>query len=293
MSRPLSILWRGSLDSCNYSCTYCPFAKRTMSASGLAADRLQLERFVQWAKNASTWRLRVLFTPYGEALIHPWYQAALTSLSHAQHIDLVSIQTNGSGSWDWLNQANLQRLSLWITWHPSQISRSTFGARMRRLHEAGVQFSVGCVAVPDTLTEVEALRSELPNDIYLWVNAQRPKTEYDAHEIQRWTAIDPHFPLDLFSQASHGRSCRTGRDVISIDGDGDIRRCHFIPTVLGNLYRHTIDKILTERPCSRVRCECYIGYSHLDDLAMQNRVGASYFARLVRPETLPTSTLTG
>ena len=28
MQRPLEILWRGPLDSCNYSCDYCPFAKR-------------------------------------------------------------------------------------------------------------------------------------------------------------------------------------------------------------------------------------------------------------------------
>lgn len=284
MSRSMSLLWRGSLDSCNYSCAYCPFAKRAMDDAVLATDRTHLERFVHWVVTQSTHRLQILFTPYGEALIHPWYQEALFTLSHCAQVDLVSIQTNGSGPMQWIEKTNLARLSLWITWHPSQISRAKFLARIRSLHEAGVQLSVGCVAIPEAIENVEALRHELPDDVYLWVNAHRPGTRYDDAAMQRWSAIDPLFPLDLYPQASRGQSCRTGRDVFSVDGLGDIRRCHFIADVLGNLYVQGLESLVTERPCSRVRCECYIGYSHLDQVKMEDRVGVRYLARLQRPQ---------
>nr|WP_277874821.1 hypothetical protein [Leptolyngbya sp. FACHB-16] len=41
----LTILYRGSLVSCNYGCEYCPFAKRQQSAAELAVDRQSLDRF--------------------------------------------------------------------------------------------------------------------------------------------------------------------------------------------------------------------------------------------------------
>jgi sulfatase maturation enzyme AslB (radical SAM superfamily) len=44
----LTILYRGSLISCNYGCEYCPFAKRQQTAAELATDKQQLERFVNW-----------------------------------------------------------------------------------------------------------------------------------------------------------------------------------------------------------------------------------------------------
>ena len=42
------ILYRGPLDSCNYDCGYCPFAKRTNSREKIDSDREKLERFVAW-----------------------------------------------------------------------------------------------------------------------------------------------------------------------------------------------------------------------------------------------------
>ncbi len=40
------IQYRGSLKSCNYGCSYCPFAKRPSSPSELLKDREDWMRFV-------------------------------------------------------------------------------------------------------------------------------------------------------------------------------------------------------------------------------------------------------
>ena len=50
MSAPsLSVLYRGPLSSCNYGCTYCPFAKHHETDAEHAVDARALERFLQEA----------------------------------------------------------------------------------------------------------------------------------------------------------------------------------------------------------------------------------------------------
>ena len=69
----LSFLYRGPLESCNYGCVYCPFAKKVDSREDLAKDRTALERFVEWVAARTSDRVSVLFTPWGEGLIRRWY----------------------------------------------------------------------------------------------------------------------------------------------------------------------------------------------------------------------------
>jgi len=277
----LGILWRGPLDSCNYGCTYCPFAKRAPRKSMLSADRAALERFVAWARRAERWQLQVLFTPYGEALIWPWYRQALVELSRVPHVRQVSIQTNGSAPTDFLDEADLTRVSLWVTYHPTEITRADFVARIAALHEHGTPLSVGMVASPARIHEAEALRAELPGEVPFWLNAQKPGIRFGDEDVARLRALDPMFDLEMRRHRSRGQACRTGEDVISVNGDGTIRRCHFVDEVLGNLYVDDLSAVLQPRTCPRGTCECWIGYSHLTSLRARNAYPAeTLLARL-------------
>ena len=69
MALTLSILYRGPLASCNYGCGYCPFAKRHDTREALARDYAALARFIDWIEARPADRFKVLFTPWGEALI--------------------------------------------------------------------------------------------------------------------------------------------------------------------------------------------------------------------------------
>lgn len=264
----LSVLYRGPLASCNYDCPYCPFAKRRDSRAELRADRTALDRFVDWAtRNPDNDRLSVLFTPWGEGLSRSWYRDALVRLSRLPHLDRVAIQTNLACRLDWLAEADRRTVALWATYHPGQVRRETFLRRCDRLADLGVRFSVGIVGLPEHLAEARAVRAALPADVYLWVNAAEGH-RYTAGQEADWTALDPHFGYSVRPHLSAGVSCRTGDTVISVRGDGTVRRCHFVPTVLGNLYDGSYRSGLRPRPCPLAVCDCHIGYVHLETLPL-------------------------
>lgn len=290
----LSILYRGPLSSCNYACRYCPFAKRSETAQELAHDRACLERFVAWVRGRSADRIGVLFTPWGEALVRGWYQDALAALTNMPHVGKTAIQTNLSCNLDWLKACDLTRLSLWCTFHPSETTRNRFLAKCLELHALGVRFSVGVVGLKEHFSEIAALRRELPADVYLWVNAYKRDPDYytDAM-VAELTRFDPLFPLNNQHHPSRGEPCRAGSTVISVDGDGTVRRCHFIREPIGNLYTPDFERCLIERPCSNDTCGCHIGYVHLDRLRLYEIFGDGVLERVPAAHALPSPTEPG
>lgn len=285
----LALLYRGPLDSCNYACAYCPFALRGTSRSKRANDDAALARFVDWAQREQRFRLELAFTPYGEALIWPSYQEAVVSLSQLPHVGHVSIQTNGSGSMAFLDRCDRQKVSLWISFHPTQVEEAPFVAKVSSLHERGVRTSVGIVAVDEaTLVVAERLRDALPREVPMWVNARKPGGRYDAGERARWRAIDADFEVESRRHASRGRACSTGEDALSVEGDGTLRRCHFVDDVMGNLYADDVARLLAPRVCTRAACDCWIGYANLTHLGVRDHFepGALY-ARRRLPLLLP------
>lgn len=263
----LSLLYRGELSSCNYSCGYCPFAKQGDSAASMARDRRQVQRFVQWALGSPR-RLDILFTPWGEALVRKHYREALLELSHADSVVRVGIQTNLSLSPRWLREARVSRVKLWCTYHPAEVEFALFLRRIQVLLDLGVQFSVGMVAQLEHLQQIEAMRAALPPEVYLWLNAWdgRPADYYSTADVLRLSRIDPHFPFNLAPDLSLGARCRAGNTALSVNGEGQVRPCHFLSTDLGNLYDGSFESRLVVRPCSNMRCDCYIGYALREDL---------------------------
>ena len=276
----LSLLYRGPLASCNYDCPYCPFAKRRDSPEQLRADRAALARFVDWAAaNPDGHRLSVLFTPWGEGLSRRWYRDAIVRLSQLSHVDRVAIQTNLACQLRWLSDVDIRSAALWATYHPGQVSRTRFLAQCATLDRLGVRYSVGVVGLPPHLDEARALRASLRPETYLWVNAAEGYT-YDAAEESDWTAIDPHFGYSARPHASGGHECRTGESVLSVLGDGTVRRCHFVPTPLGNLYDGSYLAALRPRPCENAFCDCHIGYVHLKRLPLDRVFAGGVLERI-------------
>jgi MoaA/NifB/PqqE/SkfB family radical SAM enzyme len=269
MACDLTILYRGPLASCNYRCHYCPFTKRQDTRADLAADRQALERFAGWAQGFSDGRLSVFFTPWGEGLIHPWYQEALVALTNTGHLDRVVIQTNLSCPVDWVDRCNTDRLALWCSYHPTQTQRSRFTAQCSRLDARGIRYSVGVVGLNEFLREAQLLRREISSQVYLWVNAYKDVPDYYGEDdIRNWEAIDPHFRLNVKPHPSYGKFCRSGESVFAVDGDGTICRCHLIAEPIGNIYDPDFRSRLRQSPCTNQFCGCHIGYVHLVDLGL-------------------------
>lgn len=281
MEVTLALLYRGALASCNYTCGYCPFTLERPSSDELARDAAALERFTGWARDQRR-SLALFFTPRGEGLTRDWYRHALVELSHLRHVREVVIQTNGSCDFTWLERCDRDRLALWLSFHPDQVDLRAFAAKCRGLYARGVRFSVGVVGTREQIDSAGRLRALLPADVYLWINAYKDggPNYYRAAEVEALTALDPLFPMSLTPHDSLGSVCRTGASVISVDGEGEVRRCHFVAERLGNLYRDDLDAMLKDRPCPNRECSCHIGYVHLEALGLYEVFGAGVLARI-------------
>jgi MoaA/NifB/PqqE/SkfB family radical SAM enzyme len=288
----LSLLYRGPLASCNYDCPYCPFAKRRDTPEQLRGDREALGRFVQWCcANPDGHQLSVLFTPWGEGLTRLWYRTAILTLASLSHVDRVAIQTNLAARVAWLgraDEAQRARVALWATYHPGQVTRDRFLSRCAALDELGVRYSVGIVGLPEHLAEARRLRAALRPDVYLWVNAADGHT-YDEAAEKTWAEIDPHFGFSVRPHASLGHECRAGESALSVLGDGTVRRCHFVPTPLGNLYDGSYLAALRPRPCENSLCDCHIGYVHLKRLPLYEIFAGGVLERIPATWGVPPS----
>jgi MoaA/NifB/PqqE/SkfB family radical SAM enzyme len=280
---PLKILYRGDLASCNYACAYCPFAKHQETRAERLRDSADLERFVQWVAAQDT-PISVFFTPWGEALVRKRYQEAMARLSHLPHLEKVVAQTNGAWGMGWLAQTNLEKLALWMTFHPTQTSLARFAQRIQHLLERGVRLSVGVVGIREQIAEIEALRATLPDSVYVWVNAydRRGAGYYSPELLERLTAVDPLFHLNLERYRSRSKACSTGHTVISVAGDGTAQRCHFIQTPIGNIYEAGFLELLRPTPCSKAICDCHIGYVHLEELGLYQTFAGGILERIPR-----------
>ena len=291
----LSILYRGPLSSCNYGCEYCPFAKRRETQEELTADARALDRFVDWVgrQGDAGHTIGVLFTPWGEALVRRSYQEAMVRLTNFAHVRRAAIQTNISCKLDWVERCDRRKLGLWCTYHPGETTRERFLAQCREMDARGVRYSVGVVGLKEHLAEVEALRAWLRPDVYLWVNAyKREEAYYSDDELTRLTNVDPLFPINNVRHPSLGLECRAGDSVFSVDGDGAIRRCHFIKPAIGNIYDAGWERALRPRRCTNGTCGCHIGYVHMPSLGLYDVFGEGVLERLPTqvPPTQPSMT---
>ncbi len=274
-------MYRGPLASCNYACWYCPFAKRHQGQLELANDEAALARFVDWVASRNEDRLSILFTPWGEALIRPWYQNALAKLSHLPQVAKVAAQTNLGCNLDWIERCDNKRLALWCSYHPGQVARDSFLTQCRRLDAPGVPYSVGMVGLIEHLAEAEALRGALRSDVYLWINAHKDEPDYySSEDIQRFETVDPLFSFNIRDHPSKGCTCRAGESVIAVDGAGTVRRCHFVAEPLGNLYEPGFENVLKRRACTNDTCGCHIGYAHLPGLGLDSVFGNGLLERI-------------
>jgi len=266
------ILYRGSLSSCNYSCDYCPFAKTTNTREELRRDAEEVQRFVDWVENVSH-QLGVFFTPWGEAIIHPYYRQAMVKLSRMPHVQRVVMQTNLSCRLDDLADADRESLALWATFHPTQTSLARFIERCRWLSSNGLRYSVGVVGLREHFEAISILRKELPPDYY------------SAEDLKIIRATDPYFDLNRHYYPSKNKPCDAGAKSFTVDGNGDVRRCHFIKTVIGNVYQDDIFAQLVPKDCTNDTCGCHIGYVHRPEGKLHQLFGSNLLERI--PQAWP------
>ncbi len=312
-----TICYRGSLKSCNYRCSYCPFSKHRASVQELEKDRQNFGRFCESiADRAAEFDIGAVFVvPYGEASIHRWYWEGLGRLAGLDGLDRVGLQTNLSFSVEEClaifdlysgdaNRENIResdketcketaektvrgisgaarrKLCIWATFHPEMTDMETFVEKCHRLADSGVNLCVGAVGAPQNIPLLVRLRERLSPDLYLWINKMDGLGRaYTKEEKRAFLELDPFFGLECGSPAADAAMCS---DRCFVEADGRIRACNIGRIKEGNWYQSEQEEIF--RPlCGKKRCSCYLAYGGRADFEGRQFFGAYPIFRVPKP----------
>ncbi len=312
-----TICYRGSLKSCNYRCSYCPFSKRRASVQELEKDRQNFGRFCESiADRAAEFDIGAVFVvPYGEASIHRWYWEGLGRLAGLDSLERVGLQTNLSFSVEeclaifdlysgdanrengresdresdketsekivrGISGAARRKLRIWATFHPEMTDMETFVEKCHRLADSGVNLCVGAVGAPQNIPLLGRLRERLSPDLYLWINKMDGLGRaYTEEEKRAFLELDPFFGLECGSPAADAAMCS---DRCFVEADGRIRACNIGRIKEGNWYQSEQEEIF--RPlCGKKRCSCYLAYGGRADFEGRQFFGAYPIFRVPKP----------
>ncbi|MCL2399521.1 MAG: STM4011 family radical SAM protein [Defluviitaleaceae bacterium] len=254
------LYYRGELRSCNYHCKYCPFAN-SFSRRDITNDSITLFRFCHRAIELGV--EEVIFTPYGEAMIHTYYWDAMEVLSGLHRI---GCQTNLSFDTEsFVSQVGnfKEKIGLWCTFHPAQVSIEAFLKKCHYLWDNGIYISTGAVGIPQNLEILRELRLKLNKDIYFWINAKAGYS-YNHSEHDAFLKIDPYFQ-DQFPKAN-SLLCTAGRTGLYVEADGSAYACHLSRVRLGNIY----EELPSGSACKAKTCNCYLAYTHRQDMGKKS-----------------------
>lgn len=284
------IYYRGFLKSCNYRCSYCPFAKRPVNTKELEKDKDALSRFIAWVKDQPI-PLSIMFVPYGEALIHDYYIQALAQLSRMTNVTAISCQTNLSlNPQNFIEQlekngANTDKINLWATFHNEVANEESFAEKVSYLNRH-IAICVGVVGAPQMIESMSSLKSLLPKSVYLWVNAMDGlNRRYTTKEVEAISSIDPLFRLELANPKADISRCCAGKESLFVTAEGDVYACNRSRVKLGNIY--TAENI-EEPSCKTRSCDCFLAYAHRTDLKGLDLFGSGRFIRIPKNADITT-----
>ena len=118
---------------------------------------------------------------------------------------------------------------------------------------------MGIVALASS-SKIAAVRAAMRRDEYSWINEAEPTAE---EVITRRTSSTlcihrPALPDERRATAELRRGMPARQSSISVDGDGNVKPCHFLKLDLGNLYDGTLSSAACRTLAERA-CNCFIG----------------------------------
>lgn len=280
-----TIYYRNFLKYCNYTCSYCPFSKGNLDAISLKKEKKYLYKFIDYIKN-SRHKFRLFFAPRGELLIHDMYKEAFTVLSKMENVIEIVVQTNLSSSLDWIEFANRDKLILWTTYHPQQVERDAYFEKVKCLISKKAKFAIGIVGVKENFEDIRAM-SEFLNSLdagkpYFWINAYKDeKSYYTDDDIKFLSSIDHLFQINLENHLSENEYCKTGDSAFFVEFNGNIHRCWKDKIKLGNIYQVDLSNLSKKEKCSKKYCTCFIGYSNMESLGLEEKYKNSVLGRML------------
>ncbi|WP_433466251.1 radical SAM protein [Spirillospora sp. CA-128828] len=239
---------------CNFRCAYCvsvnDYAKSNV-ADWPAEDQARFEQIVDWIAERP-FRLGVRLATLGEPFASRPFLTKAAQLSTRPNVDFVELLTNGSLLKRRLEQldreGDISKISLWVTYHPTEIPLARFIANARFAQE-----HFGCFVVVNGLlfphneqeivdlkqaAEQAGLRFNLdlgydpltPHGVHTELGAMVPiLRERGEDGIARAVRLGAHPELLDLNMAAmrdlRGELCSAGHNYFYIGIRGDVYRC--------------------------------------------------------------------
>ena len=249
--RELDIWYVSSLRLCNFDCDYCvstgEFAKSRSEAWRQLEDQSDFQRIARWIGTRSH-TMGVRLASLGEPLTSKRFLSEVSWLSNLENIRFVELLTNGSLLKSRLPKlaqtADLTKISLWVTYHHTEIDPVKLVENVRFAQEKYGCFSVlNALLFPDNTVEIARIRDlareagirfnlDLGYDVsaghFGRIEDMVPILQLESGREQALElGVDPAM-LDVNTrslQGVRGQPCSAGSDFVFIWIDGDVYPC--------------------------------------------------------------------
>jgi MoaA/NifB/PqqE/SkfB family radical SAM enzyme len=287
---------------CNFDCAYCSTAEVRGDRMWGTEDGAQVYRRIIEKIAALPHPIRLRMVTAGEPFVSKELLEGAAWLSHQPNIQFVEMLTNGSFRETQFRkfaaEAQIEKISLWITYHPTQIEAERVVAAARLASDLGAFVVVHALLFPDTVettARVQALCREagIRTDV---TSGHNYNGAYDGHSSLPIADTDPAWMASMYRHrgalesmmVAHGNlrgaPCSAGHDYVYITPVGSVFPCY---RYAQNLPRTQLGNILDDgfvlelrakeyAPCAmETGCYCKEDYFHLkiarDQLQMSGR----------------------
>jgi MoaA/NifB/PqqE/SkfB family radical SAM enzyme len=292
---------------CNFNCPYC--------ASGQPGQGGERSRDKAWKDETSSTKFQKIIRwvsripvpvglrlqSVGEPFMCEEFLKGAAWLSNQRNIHYLELVTNGSlvkNRWARLAQdANLDRISLWMTYHHTQTTADRIVEAALFAQSQGVPVVLNTLVFPDNYDKVEYARklcddnkinisTDIGYDLECRTGAKGFIPAFYDDEARTRTLYGHDLILHENISTHWGERCSAGRNYIYVSSEGEIYRCfqYFMKdkrSTLGNVFDASFKvyagKELYE-PClfSRTeRCFNHEDFFHLETIGCKRTISRS------------------
>lgn len=292
MRETLSIWYLSPLRRCNFKCAYCSTEQPLITDNNEwnREDSQATHQAVMKWMSELPYQLRIRMNSTGEPFVSKSYLATIARMTHAENVEFLEVLTNGSFSKSQFEkfalEANVKKLSLWMTYHHTQIAVEKFIEAAVIARDHGVSVVVHALLFPDSTAQVAQLRDlcqlhSLKLHVGLGINFNGaydgkgfiPVVEQEVSP--ELMDLNVAFPSKVYTLAKKpsGWQCSAGHQYIFINPLGEIHQCatysDFTPEKrLGSVMDAGFKlKLRADRyaECqSKAQCVCVEDYQHLE-----------------------------
>ena len=249
-------------NRCNYKCPYCYDSEKPVGP-----DFFSIHGISEWLdalRSQFGGRDLELYFTGGEVFVYKEFMEFLPKIMNEPNVRWIRIDTNGSLAARYLSILDPEKVSLMMTFHPTQVSLEKFLEQAQKLNEHGVLEMVNYVAYP---FEIETINKYLEifskQGIFLNVSPNiLASSEYDFARIAISDLVTPEDAKYRLRYPVYGKPCLSGVCYAVADLYGNLYDCR---TKLGNLFAGKVETLGKAKRCKRIYCDCTPRYCLLTE----------------------------